>query len=130
MSSFELGYNNVQGLADLLVGQRIVDLRNNDTLILDNGVELRIETNDGCWGCASGNYELKSIDMFDSIITRVKLEDDDSRQGKYDEDPHTYTVFVYSGKKSKKHSVLAVSGDDGNGYYGTGYSIHVTVPEQ
>ena len=39
------------------------------------------------------------------------------------DDDTSYKIFVYA--EDKKIKAVQVDGDDGNGYYGTGYSIMV-----
>ena len=40
---------------------------------------------------------------------------------------HCYKIFVYA--ENKKIKLLQCDGDDGNGYYGTGYHIEVKLKE-
>ena len=42
-------------------------------------------------------------------------------------DGTSYKIFVYA--ENQKLKLLQVDGDDGNGYYGTGYSIIVKIKE-
>ena len=43
-------------------------------------------------------------------------------------DEYSYKIFVYA--ENKKIKIVQVDGDDGNGYYGTGYLISVKIPEK
>lgn len=61
-------------LADVLIGRQIVRI-NDDTLILDNDMEITIELNEGCGGCQNGWSRL-DVDDFpkDNVITNVTFE--------------------------------------------------------
>lgn len=115
--------NDQKDITETLVGRQITDVTEN-VITLDNGVELEVEANDGCWGCPSGNYRINELNHVENVITAVKVDDKH-----ISDELHEYKIFVYTGgkknKKGQKHVLLAVSGDDGNGYYGTGYEIAV-----
>lgn len=113
-------YNpSTKDLSDLLVGHSVQKV-DDDTLLLDNGVRLRVVGNEGCGGCSSGWYELSELNGSENVITRVTQ--DETRDDK--EYETTYRVFVYA--ENKKITLASVKGDDGNGYYGTGFSIEVS----
>lgn len=135
-----LNETNENHIRELLMGRRIVEVHIADEkeqmsvkgryggteiasgkLILDDGREIFVIPNEGCGGCTSGWYGLKSLERVDNIITRVDFEVED---GKYDE--HTYRIFVLAGHE--RINALTVDGDDGNGYYGTGYELVVVDP--
>jgi hypothetical protein len=44
------------------------------------------------------------------------------------EDGHVYRLFVYAA--NDRINVLSVEGDDGNGYYGTGFTLTVVPASQ
>lgn len=89
-------------------------------MVLDNGVELEIESNEGCGGCNSGWYYITELNNCDNVITDVEFVCTDQED---DPDSHLYQIFVFA--EDTKIKIVEVDGDDGNGYYGTGYSITV-----
>ena len=119
--SYEIYYEEEDRIRELLLYRKIVKV-SWDTLCLDNGVELEICPNQGCGGCSSGWYELVELNDCDNAITNVEFSCDDI----YDENSYndlSYKIFVYA--ENKKLKILQVDGTDGNGYYGSGYSIIV-----
>lgn len=90
-------------------------------LTLDDGRELFVVPNIGGCSCAAGDYTLAGLERVDNIITRVDFatEEDD---GEYESDT-TYRIFVLAGHE--QINLLSVQGNDGNGYYGTGYELVV-----
>lgn len=123
---------NENEIKELLLGHKIVADENNDALILDNGVVLQINPNIGCYGCESGNYYLQHIASVNNAITNVEfvndyeVNDDDY----YDEEDYYqhYRIFVIADGMTTE--LLDVYGTDGNGYYGTGYTIDVYIPDE
>lgn len=123
---------NENEIKELLLGHKIVADENNDSLILDNGVVLQINPNIGCYGCESGNYYLEHIASVNNAITNVEfvndyeVNDDDY----YDEEDYYqhYRIFVIADGVTTE--LLDVYGTDGNGYYGTGYTIDVYIPDE
>lgn len=123
---------NENEIKELLLGHKIVADENNDSLILDNGVVLQINPNVGCYGCESGNYYLQHIASVNNAITNVEfvndyeVNDDDY----YDEEDYYqhYRIFVIADGVTTE--LLDVYGTDGNGYYGTGYTIDVYIPDE
>lgn len=115
-----ISYRDKGGLKDLFVGRKIVETRSDEgILVLDNGKELSIKPNSGCWGCISGNFSLTELNEINNVITNVKTV-------RKDEDGTTYQLFLYVEGVKKKEKLFTVSGTEGNGYYGTGYTIEVT----
>ncbi len=114
----------------VLIGRRIL-IAKESTLILDDGTILQIVPNQGGCSCGAGDYYLDNINKFDNVITDVEVKTFGGEAGMWGEDAHTYQLFVYSGGIST--SVADISGDDGNGYYGTGFELYVKhvakVPE-
>lgn len=97
-------------------------------LILDDGTQVFINANEGCGGCSNGWYQLKTLSTVDNIITGVRLRDDavgDNSPYSYSEE-HSYKIFVYA--DNQEINLIQIDGDDGNGYYGTGYEITVVFP--
>lgn len=114
-----------KAIEDLLVGRRVV-LAEDHTLTLDNGTIIEVEPNEGCGGCANGWYHLDELNECEAVITSVRV-DDDKQEGDSWESAYIYKIFVLAA--NKEQVLLSVSGDDGNGYYGTGYSLKVTIKE-
>jgi hypothetical protein len=123
-----LDQDSLDEIRELLVGRRVVSVTSSEwegTLTLDDGTVLTVIPNDGCGGCSSGNYSISEINECpDNVITDVELVDLFS-DGRYD-DAHTYSIYVLAFDKRVK--LLEVEGDDGNGWYGTGYTIRVQRP--
>ena len=114
---------NEKEIKELLLGHKVtVDDYNN--LVLDNGVVLQINPNIGCGGCESGNYYLEHIASVNNAITNVELVEE------YDDDCYYehYKIFVIADGMTTE--LLDVYGTDGNGYYGTGYTIDVYIPDE
>lgn len=91
-------------------------------LTLDDGRELFVVPNVGGCSCGAGDYALTGLERVDNIITRVDFEEEE--HDGYGEE-RTYRIFVLAGHE--KINLLSVHGDDGNGYYGTGYELVVTT---
>lgn len=107
-------------IRELLLYRKVVKVIDN-TLILDNGTELTFEGNHGCGGCSSGWYSVTELNECDNAITNVEFVCDNDTKDSYDET--SYKIFVYA---EDRHIKLAqIDGDDGNGYYGTGYTMYV-----
>ena len=120
---YELEHYEEERIRDLLLYRKIVKVEN-DTLYLDNGTELEICPNEGCGGCSAGWYELVELNGCDNAITNVEFCCDDiPYNGYWSNDGYSYKIFVYA--ENKEIKILQVDGSDGNGYYGTGYSIIV-----
>lgn len=120
----ELFEDNETEIKELLFGRKITKVED-DTLLLDNGLELKITANEGCGGCNSGWYAISELNGCDNAITNVELVCDSDTKDKWD--TTSYKIFVLA--EDKRIKVLQVDGDDGNGYYGTGYTIIVSVKE-
>ena len=115
---------NEKEIEELLLGHKIVADENNDTLILDNGVVLQINPNIGCGGCESGNYYLEHITSVNNAITNVEFVEEFEDDCYYEH----YKIFVIADGMTTE--LLDVYGTDGNGYYGTGYTIDVYLPDE
>lgn len=111
-------YDSNEAFAEVLVGRKIV-AAGNESLTLDDGTVLEIEPNYGCGGCPSGNYWIDQLVSFDNVITNVQLELGESEDGTDDR----YSLFVYSGAVFTE--AMAIEGNVGNGYYGSGFEITV-----
>lgn len=111
-------------IRELLVGRKVkVD---GDNLILDNGIVLEIIANEGCGGCPSGWYSITKLNEVDNAITNVEFDCDGDVAN--EEDDTSYKIFVFC--EDTRIKLLQVDGSDGNGYYGTGYTIIVKQKEE
>jgi hypothetical protein len=138
-------------IAELLVGRRIVAAekgsfehpglirksrygqgylegrRADGRLTLDDGTALYLFGNRGCGGCISGMYPLEKIAAVDNIITSARVESDPGEgENPDDEDDYRqggYRIFVVA--DAVEINVAEFVGSDGNGYYGTGFELHV-----
>lgn len=115
-------------MRDLLMGRQIVKV-DDDHMLLDDGTVLKVAPNAGCGGCASGWYWIDQLNRVDNIITDVELEEDveDVRPGSVAQPNRTYRIAVFAGHE--KINAVTVEGNDGNGYYGTGFDILVRKPK-
>ncbi len=89
---------------------------------LDNGTEVYVHPNEGGCACSAGDYELDHLAKVDNIITSVRLD----VERMYGEDAKSYRIYVVA--DAVEINAVQVDGDDGNGYYGTGYDLTVVVP--
>lgn len=121
-----LNQSSDAGLYTKLLRGRYVTSIDNGTITLDDGTELYIHGNDGCGGCESGWYWLEQVYKQGSRNARIMSAFVD-----YDEDdkepPSVYTLFVMVDGNPTQLPLATVRGDDGNGYYGTGFTLTATV---
>jgi hypothetical protein len=110
----------------LLVGRTVTKV-GDDTLSLDDGTVLKIEANEGCGGCSAGWYELKALNGCENVITRAEVAEEPVDSDDEWDELRRYTLFVFA--DNQKVNLATVEGDDGNGYYGTGFTIVVTPAE-
>lgn len=90
-------------------------------LTLDDGTQVYVAGNDGGCACSAGCYDLTKLATTDNIITSVKVIDQSS--GDYSEGEGRYSIFVITA--AEELNVAEFEGDDGNGYYGTGFHLAV-----
>lgn len=126
---------NEDEIAGLLVGHRIVQAemgsfdypnqwgeKAEGRLVLDDGTTLYLTGNDGGCACSAGCYPLEKVAAVDNIITSARVEcSPDNDYG--DEGDGTYRIFVIA--DNTEINVAEFVGSDGNGYYGTGFSLTV-----
>jgi hypothetical protein len=110
------------GITALLVGRRVTKVYD-QTLRLDNGTQLRFEGNEGGCICGAGDYELVDLNGVDNVITKVEFEDSPSGDDRLGDG--YYKIFVFA--DNVKINLATFEGTDGNGYYGTGYSIQIVA---
>lgn len=114
---------NEKEIEELLLGHKVT-VDDYDNLVLDNGVVLQINPNIGCGGCESGNYYLEHIASVNNAITNVEFVEEFEDDCYYEH----YKIFVIVDGMTTE--LLDVYGTDGNGYYGTGYTIDVYLPDE
>ena len=114
---------NEKEIEELLLGHKVT-VDDCDNLVLDNGVVLQIYPNVGCGGCESGNYYLEHISSVNNAITNVEFVEEFEDDCYYEH----YKIFVIADGMTTE--LLDVYGTDGNGYYGTGYTIDVYMPDE
>lgn len=134
-----LNEDNTGEIKDLLIGRRIVEatehfpervgrwVQPSGRLTLDDGTRIYVTPNEGCGGCTAGNYSLEDLAATPNIITKVEVSTE-LREGESEwcTDSKSYRIYVWA--ENKKITALQVDGDDGNGYYGTGFRLTVIAP--
>jgi hypothetical protein len=123
-----------QGIRALLEGRRIVTAETGDfgrsekhgptvsgRLTLDDGTRILVVPNEGGCACGGGDYMLDHLATVDNIITDVRLYHDPETE----DNDYTQRYRIYVVADAVEINVLSVSGNDGSGYYGTGYELHV-----
>lgn len=119
-------HSDQDAIRELLLGRKVKKVAS-DHLQLDDGTLLKIAPNQGGCACASGDYFLTDLNEVDNVITAVSFKREDREWGEYDweagEYPTTFSIFVVA--EDKKLRLARIDGDDGSGYYGTGYTILV-----
>lgn len=108
-------------IKELLLGHKVTKIAD-DQLLLDNDTVIKIVPNNGGCTCSAGDYSLTDLNEVDNIITAVEVVDDVVADH-WGEAAVSYKIFVVA--EDKKLKLMQVDGDDGNGYYGTGYEILV-----
>lgn len=117
-------HDDKKKLVELFVGKSVKKV-DDDRLVLSDGTTLQIVPNDGGCSCGAGDYELAELNECENIITNIEVESIEMGGGY---DPGTsYHLFVYTGHR--KINLLTVQGNDGNGFYGTGFWIQVYKPQ-
>lgn len=119
--------DEVDKIRTLLLGHRIAKIAD-DHLRLDDGTVIKVVPNDGGCACSAGDYWLRELNECDNVVTAVEFEEG-TVQGETDSKWDTnsiYRVFVVA--EDRRINLYAVEGDDGNGYYGTGYELLVRYP--
>lgn len=109
-----VAWDDEGGISALLVGRKVVVAENN-RLTLDNGVKVLVKGLSDC--CAW--YGVTSLNTVDNIITSAWVD--------VDPDPETYDkvfrIFVFA--DNEKINLATLEGNDGTGYYGTGFTLEV-----
>lgn len=126
MITRQIPHDDIDALRELFVGRSITKVELIDhpdwpagRVTLDNGMELALQGNEGGCVCGAGDYVLTKLnDMPINGITNVIVSDEPQDGG---QDAHTYRLFVLG--YDHAHELATFDGDDGNGYYGTGFWI-------
>ena len=111
-------------IRELLLWQSVHRVSENE-LELSNGTILKINPNEGCGGCSSGWYDLTFLAETINAITSVRFEETLTSPPDSYNNNYRFSIFVLSDGSEMK--LLEVEGTDGNGYYGTGYTIEVEL---
>jgi hypothetical protein len=131
-------------IAELLVGRRIVRAemggdysdfpaqtswdRNPEGLLeLDDGTKLYLTGHEGGCACSAGDYPLKRVAATENIITSARVHCD-PEEDYGDTGEGVYRIFVFAG--ADEINVASFEGSDGNGWYGTGFSLTVVRPDE
>ena len=125
MYSDRVDGEDIDEVKKLLLYRKIVEARKkNDTtgeLVLDDGTVLFVAANDPCAeNCDCGEWYLDDLNTCNNVITNVDIVYD--AKG-CDEN---IQIFVYA--EDTRIKAIEVSGNEGNGYYGRGFMIHVEKP--
>ena len=124
-------------IARLLIGRRIVQAERGSfdypgrasrysdlasgRLTLDDGTQVYVLPNQGGCSCGAGDYELSALATVDNAITSVRMESPEADS--YGDYSGHYRIYVFA--EAIETLAVDIEGDDGNGYYGTGYALHV-----
>ena len=111
-------------IRDLLLGHKVERIAD-DHMQLDDDTVIRIVPNNGGCSCGGGDYVLDDLNRCDNVITHVEFETGSADITDQFSDT-VYRVFVVA--EDKRINLYAVSGEDGSGYYGTGYELLVRFP--
>lgn len=118
-------YYHYDDLRDLFVGKSVVKAEMESgysprgLLTLSDGTTLRVGGNEGGCICGAGDYDLTELNTVDNIITNVQVIEP---PGEY-ERGGCYQIFVFA--DNRPINLATFEGDDGNGYYGTGFWLEV-----
>jgi hypothetical protein len=122
-------HTNVEELRAALFGRSVVSVRMGEfseqiaysetvqgEVQLDDGTVLKLAGNTGGCICGAGDYDLSRLnDMPINGITDVEVDVEDKDE--YGE--KVYRIFVLA--QDDRIELASFDGDDGNGYYGTGF---------
>lgn len=111
-------------LTPVLAGRYVTKV-DGDTLTLDDGTELKFEGNNGCGWCYSGNYGLTELFQRGTPKARIMTAEVETNQlGDSEYDDTRYTLFVIV--DDERLPLAEFEGNDGSGYYGSGFQVTVT----
>lgn len=130
MKTYYVTHEDETSIRDELVGRRVVETVNGDTLVLDNGTELHIIPNRGdeedvgefwvSYIAPKPDEKILSIETGYEDIESYYLENYSER---------SFYIFIYTTDSEHfRLPILGVTGYEGDGSNGTGYRILVRVP--
>lgn len=144
MNLIELGEDDHAEIEALLLGRRIVKAemgmvpipdptRYRQTFVegvltLDDGTRIYAQGNDGGCSCGAGDYPLAHLTAVDNVITSVRFDDRPDDDATDSGDGGWYRIFVVA--DASEINIASFEGSDGNGFYGTGYTLFVQRPEK
>ena len=114
-------------LSPVLAGRYVTKV-DGDTLTLDDGTVPELEGNVGC-DCGSGTYDLTELFQRGTPTARIMSADVTTRLTDEDDEYSDviYTLFVIV--DDERLPLAEFEGNDGNGYYGSGFRVTVTRKE-
>jgi hypothetical protein len=117
-------YYDSDDLSPVLAGRYVTKV-DGDTLTLDDGTVLELEGNVGC-DCGSGTYDLTELFQRGTPTARIMSADVTTRLTDEDDEYSDviYTLFVIV--DDERLPLAEFEGNDGNGYYGSGFRVTVT----
>jgi hypothetical protein len=135
-----LRQDDVEEITALLTGRRIVAVEQGTferpdqewgdqptgKLTLDDSTVLLVVPNEGGCACSAGDYYLKSLATCDNVITSVRLAVEADNDEQWSEPDQSYRIYVLA--DAVEINAVRIDGNDGNGYYGTGYELIVVLP--
>lgn len=95
-------------------------------LTLDDDTVILVSPNQGGCSCDAGDYDLTALATCDNIITSVRLATECDNDESYESD-QSYRIYVLA--DAVEINAVQIDGNDGNGYYGTGYELIVIAPQ-
>ncbi len=121
-------YYDCDDFTPLLAGRYVTSIVD-DTLILDDGTHLEFKGNEGC-SCGSGQYDITS--MFERGTPTARIMSAEVEVDVVDKSDDysdlVYTLFVIV--EDERLPLVECQGNDGNGYYGSGFTVRVTISDQ
>lgn len=115
-----IDYSDTAVIKELLVGKSVEKVAD-DHVMLSDGTLLKFPDTDGGCACAAGCYDLTELNEVENVITNVEF---DYQPGGDETAPNYegyYRIVVFA--DNRKLNLATWEGTDGNGYYGTGFSI-------
>lgn len=113
---YAVNHNERDKITRLLVGRKVTKV-DGDHLQLDDGTRIEAIGNEGCPGCSSGGYDLTALNTVDNVITRVEFDYQPEDTAGW------YRIFVFA--DNQQINLMQFDGDDGLGFYGTGFELRV-----
>lgn len=132
---------STEDMKKLLIGKKIIKAVKVDAspgdwasgpygvLTLDDGTKIKVWGNDGGCTCGAGDYPLEALNAVDNVINNVEVVeapagDNECKQCKkyYCEHTGFYRIYVFADARTL---LASFEGDDGNGYYGTGWWLQI-----